>query len=796
MSGFVHWLLPGNFLPHGHCYLWRTDVLWLHVSSDGLIAGSYYAIPLALAYVVRRRRSVLPYWWMPALFAAFIFLCGTTHLFDIWTIWHPDYIVDGLLKLLTAVVSAATAVMVFVILPQLIALRTPIELQREVDARTAELRQVNLRLRTEIETRERSESALRASEARSRATFDHAGVAIAHVAPDGRFLEVNPVWRDLTGYTPEELLARTTADITHPEDLADDRIAVQRLLDGGGSYAREKRYLRKDGGVVWARVTVALIRLADGRPDHFVSVVDDITDRKRAQEVLQEKELHMRLALQASGAATWIIDYSDEASEHFDARSCELAGFSGKARWPSGTFCALLHPDDRPGMQLAFEQTRAASGPGPMIEYRIVRADGQVRWLQGAGIIQRTAQQQPRQFIGVSIDITARKRLESELRETIDKLAEADRRKDEFLATLAHELRNPLAPIRNGVQILKLSATQDERSRQTIQMMERQMSHLVRLVDDLLDISRITQGKVQLRQERLLLKDVLVGALESSWTAITAKRLEIVVQLTQQPTPLRGDHDRLTQVFSNILSNAIKYTGAGGKLWVGLTREGHEAVVSIRDTGVGIPPDSLERVFEMFSQLRPSGQGEGGLGIGLALVRQLVHMHGGQVQARSEGSERGSEFIVRLPLLEDEELDPTRPGGADTQTAPDAAGRVLVVDDHQDAAESLAALLQMLGHEVRIATDGSSALAAVQAFHPAIVFMDIGMPGMSGLEAARRIRQLDLPSQPLIVALTGWGQDADRERSREAGMDEHLVKPIELDGLRAILEQAAERNMS
>ncbi len=645
--------LPADFMPHGHCYLWRPDVLWLHVGSDALIAGSYYAIPIALAYFVRRRHAVLPYWWVPALFAAFIFLCGTTHLMNIWTVWNPDYRVDGLIKLATGIVSASTAFVVFAALPQALALRTPIELQSEVDQRTAQLVSANERLLNEIEAHKRTESALRESEARFRATFENAAVGIAHVAPDGRWLQVNAVLCALTGYSREELLARTFGDITHPGDLQKDLSLAASLLEGEiDHYALEKRYVRKDGRSVWALLTVSLVRTPGGEPAYFISVVDDITDRKRTEAALEEEELRVRLALQASRAATWFIDYTQEAAEYFDSRGREIAGLDPqKSHFRAGTFCDLLHPDDRSRMQRAFQETHTLSGPGPSMEYRILRPDGETVWLQGSGIVQRDTEGHGLRFIGVSIDITERRRLETELRRTIESLAEADRRKDEFLATLAHELRNPLAPIANGVQILKLTLSRDEVQRRTTGMMERQVRHLVRLVDDLLDVSRITRGKAVLRLETLTLQGVVAGALESSWTGRESARLELELDLAAEPVRVEGDLDRLTQVFSNIISNASKYTPDGGKVRISVRREGDEAVVSVKDTGIGIPPESLERVFEMFSQLREPDSADGGLGIGLALVRQLVRLHGGSVTAHSEGTGRGSEFIVRLPAL-------------------------------------------------------------------------------------------------------------------------------------------------
>src|SRR5579872_3204301 len=322
--------------------------------------------------------------------------------------------------------------------------------------------------------------------------------------------------------------------------------------------------------------------------------------------------------------------------------------------------------------------------------------------------------------------------------------------------------------------------------KRTIEMMERQMKHLVRLVDDLLDISRITRGKAPLRHETLDLKHILYDALESSWAPDDSRRITLSVELTDQPVAVQGDRDRLTQVFSNILLNAAKYTADDGRVWLSLRCEDSEAVVSVRDTGVGIPAESLETIFEMFSQLRPPGHGEGGLGIGLALVRQLVKLHGGRVEARSEGLGHGSEFIVHLPL-HDAGTQPLLP--ADSQrTASAAVRRVLVVDDNSDCAHTLITLLGLLGHQAREAGDGLQALEEVRTFQPDVIFMDIGMPRMDGLEAARQIRAMPLAEQPLIVALTGWGQQSDRARSQEAGIDQHLIKPIDPEALRRIFD--------
>jgi PAS domain S-box-containing protein len=375
-------------------------------------------------------------------------------------------------------------------------------------------------------------------------------------------------------------------------------------------------------------------------------------------------------------------------------------------------------------------------------------------------------------------DITDRKQAEEQLRE-------ADRRKSEFLAVLAHELRNPLAPLRNGLYTLKLRPDPDPTMSETVSMMDRQMTHLVRLVDDLLDMSRITSGKLELRRQKILLTEVLGSAVEASRAFIEAHRHELVLDLRGGDLWVDGDPDRLAQVFSNLLFNSAKYTERGGRITLTLVREHGETVVTVQDNGIGMQPSAFEEVFDMFSQVRPhEALAMDGLGIGLSLVRTLVQRHGGSVQAFSEGLGKGSRFTVRLPLVE-------APVAAFNLVPPPTAHspgqRVLVVDDNTDAASSLALLLEMEDCVVRTAADGEEALEQVQTFKPEIIFMDLAMPRLDGVTATRRIRALPQCHRVRIVALTGWGQATDRQRTRDAGMDHHLVKPVSLDSLRTVL---------
>ncbi len=367
-----------------------------------------------------------------------------------------------------------------------------------------------------------------------------------------------------------------------------------------------------------------------------------------------------------------------------------------------------------------------------------------------------------------------------------ESLRDASRRKDEFLATLAHELRNPLAPICNGLHILRLAGN-DGKSLAPIQiMMERQLGQMVRLVDDLLDVNRINNGKIELRKERLDLAAVVESALETSRPLIEAARHEIVVHLPADPLCVTGDLTRLAQVVSNLLNNSAKYTPEGGHLWLTVERCDQHALIRVRDDGMGIPADMLPKIFDMFTQVdRNLKQSQSGLGIGLTLVRRLVEMHDGTVEAASQGVEKGCEFVVSLPLAAEQRNG--RPKEQNNGIAASASHRILVVDDNKDSAESLALLLQLVGNEVHVVYDGSSALEAMKQLRPAVVLLDIGLPDMSGHEVARRIRETPEGKDALLIAQTGWGQEQDRLRSTQAGFDAHLVKPLDLATLQDVL---------
>ncbi len=431
----------------------------------------------------------------------------------------------------------------------------------------------------------------------------------------------------------------------------------------------------------------------------------------------------------------------------------------------------------------ALPMHRAARLGRPVLdeELEVAFGDGGAANLYGSAVPLFDEARRVRGCLGVFVEITDRKRAEQALRE-------ADRRKDEFLATLSHELRNPLAPLRNSVYLLRSGARPDAAPR-VLDMMDRQVGHLVRLVDDLMEVSRITRGTLELRRKQVPLEAALRGAIETADPLLRSGEHHLNLKLPREPLVLDADPVRVAQVFANLLNNAAKYTDRGGVITLEAWREGGEAVVTVSDTGQGIDPAEVPRLFQMFSRSeRSSRRTQGGLGIGLALVRKLVELHGGTVAAHSEGHGKGSRFTVRLPLAAATEPAPAVPAAGERAVS---KLRVLVVDDNRDAAESMGLLLGHLGAEVMVAHDGAQALAAFAAFQPRVVLLDIGLPGVDGYSVARQLRERAGGTPLTIVAVTGWGQEEDKARARAAGFDHHLVKPADMDALRELLAAAA-----
>jgi PAS domain S-box-containing protein len=542
--------------------------------------------------------------------------------------------------------------------------------------------------------------------------------------------------------------------------------------------------MRKDGSRLWVSGVMSLLRDESGLPRAYAKVMRDVTEAKLAGDALRESEGRLRVALEAAEMGTWLWRIATD-EQILDDSLCQLMGLpAGDKITTLDNFLRAVHEDDRERVREEFERCRREGG-GFDVEFRVVRPDGGVRWLKDQGKAFAGKQGTPLFITGACMDISDRKRMEEELHET-------DRKKNEFLALLAHELRNPLAPLRNGLQVMRLASGNEEAVARARAMMDRQLGHLVRLIDDLLDVARLSQNKLQLQRARVLLSDVLASAVETARPAIDAAGHQLTVSIPPDPVFLEADLTRLAQVFSNLLTNSAKYTPPGGHIWLTAERLDREVVVSVRDTGIGIPGEALPSIFDMFSQVdRSVERSTGGLGIGLALVKGLVEMHGGTVKAESAGVGKGSTFTVTFPVpaplprsapVVPPQEDPTRIG---------PGRRILVVDDNRDGADSLAMMLRLLGNEVRTTNDGIKAIEQAEVFRPEIILMDVGMPRLNGLDATRRIREKEWGKQITIIALTGWSQDADRERTREAGCDGHLVKPVTLADLEKLLEESS-----
>ena len=521
------------------------------------------------------------------------------------------------------------------------------------------------------------------------------------------------------------------------------------------------------------------------RPVRVASLVSAVRAALRSRQ--RQYELRDRLSLQTLLAA--IVESSDDAIVGKNTEGIILTWnkaaerlFGYRAEEAVGRPITIVIPPDR----LDEERKILANilRGEPMTHFETVRMTRDGRQFHVSLSISPIRDASGR-IVGaskVARDISAQKKAEQDLRE-------ADRRKDEFLAMLAHELRNPLAPIRNSLTLLEIAGQEDPTIERVRGILERQVGHMVRLVDDLMEVSRITRGTIELRRERLNLADAIRSALETSEPLIRRAGLDTALELPPQALYVDADPVRLTQIISNLLNNAAKYSDRSRRVVLTARGEGGEAVVSIRDFGVGIPADMLERVFDMFAQVQGPGRGgKGGLGIGLTLVRSLVQMHGGSIVATSEGAGKGSTFTFRLPLVGPPMVDEERHAG---NGGNGLSLRILVVDDNQDAADSLALMLALSGHETHAAYDGAAALELAERVVPDVVLLDIGMPELNGYEVAERLRRLPWGHRVVLIALTGWGQDEDRRRALAAGFDHHLTKPVDPQRLATLLEAGA-----
>jgi PAS domain S-box-containing protein len=646
-----------------------------------------------------------------------------------------------------------------------------------------------LLLQRHLAARDAAERAVAEHAERLRTTLASIGDGVITTDVEGRITNLNAVAESLTGYAHAEAVGRPLGEIFRiVNERTREPVAspVERALREGVivGLANHTVLIARDGSERPIDDSAAPIRCKEGELVGCVLVFRDVVERRRDELALAESEERLRIAQRVAriGTFDWDIqrDHGRWTPELEAMYGLPEGGYAGtRAAWE-----ALLHPEDRERMA---ERAAAALEDGDFAdEWRVVWPDGTTRWLAGRARVFKDRDGRPLRMLGMNIDITDRKETEQELRRLAAELSDANRLKDEFLATLAHELRNPLAPLASGLEVLRMSEGGAELAR-IRPMMERQLGLLVRLVDDLLDVGRIRGGTVELQKKPVEIREVVEYAVETTRPLIDASGHQLDVRVPSEPLLVDADPARLSQVFANLLNNAARYTPRGGRIALRVERRGDDVVVSVRDSGSGIPPDMLAAVFDLFMQVdRSLERSQGGLGIGLTVAKRLVDLHGGTIEARSEGPGRGSEFVVRVPLARSEAA------GAAARAAPkEAAGvgrsHILVADDNEDALHGLALVLEGRGHRVSKAQSGLEAVAEAERLRPDVVVLDIGMPGLNGYEACSRIREQPWGRDMLLVALTGWGQESDQRRSREAGFDHHIIKPADAESIERLL---------
>ena len=602
---------------------------------------------------------------------------------------------------------------------------------------------------------------------------------------DSNFAGMFGIRLDASGAAPRTMIE----PLIHPDDRPGRSDRVQKSIDEGMPYEAEYRIVN-NGESRWVISRGKVEYDEAGTPVRFAGVLLDISARRRAEQERREiSEDRDRLSRTYETLLSGIEDFAyvfDRRGHFLYANPPLLKLFGRTLEEVTGrTFIELGYSQadhDRHHAEIArVIATRQpfrgeigltfTDGPSAIYDYifsPVLGPEGDVEVV-----------------VGVTRNVTERTRAEEALREM-------DRQKNAFLAQLAHELRNPLAPIRNAARIFRLKQSAEHDLLWASEVIDRQVDHLTRLIDDLLDVSRISRNRLELRRQRIELQEVVRGAVEISKPTLDQNGHRLEQDLCAEPVYLIADMARLTQALMNLIINAAKYTDGGGLIQVIGRREGGEAVLRVRDNGIGIEPESVPKLFEMFYQAPAAAErSQGGLGIGLSLVKSVVELHGGSVAAHSEGAGKGAEFVLRVPALAPtaprSEAAPALPPSS---AMPSGARRVLVVDDNEDGADSLAMFLQIGGHEVKTAYDGEEAIATAESFKPEVVLLDIGMPRLNGYEACRRIRQSEWGRDMVLIAQTGWGQDEDRRRTREAGFDQHLIKPVDPVALMRIVEEA------
>ncbi|MFN6514705.1 MAG: ATP-binding protein [Nostoc sp. CreGUA01] len=706
---WTNFFTSGSFIPHGHCYLWQTNLVWLHILSDALIALAYYSIPATLSYFVHKRED-LPFDWIFLLFGAFIVACGTTHLIEIWTLWHPTYWISGFVKALTATISIITAVKLVSLVPQALALPS-----------SAQLEQANQELQTQIAERLRIEKELRKYQ--------------NHL---------------------EEMVFVRTNEITKTNE----------------------------------------------------QLQQEILERQCILETLRQSEERYRYLAEAIPQLVWTTDAHGEC-EFFNQNWCDYTGLTLEQSLGSG-WLAALHPDD---VQNAAEVWSDAVKNSITYnnEYRFKRAvDGSYRWQLARGLPLKNEQGIVVKWFGTCTDIHEQKQILEERAHLLEleqiaraKAETANRIKDEFLAVLSHELRTPLNAILGWSRLLQNRRLDKVRTSEALATIERNASLQVQLIEDLLDISRILQGKLTLNITKINLESTILSALETMGLAAETKLIEVSTVFEPLPGQIMGDSTRLQQVVWNLLSNAIKFTPKGGKVEVRLKQADGYAQITVSDTGKGITPEFLPFVFDYFRQAdSTSTRNFGGLGLGLAIVRNIIEIHGGMVKADSDGEGKGAIFTISLPLLPDGSSSLTdRQNNAAFLTPnslPLTGIRVLVVDDDNDSRDFIGFVLEQDGAFVISISSALEALQILAEVKPDVLVSDISMPEMDGYMLIQQVRTWtpEQGGQIPAIALTAFARNDDRQAALKSGFQMHLSKPINPEELIAAIVQIVETKVS
>jgi len=630
-------------------------------------------------------------------------------------------------------------------------------------------------LTLDITDRKRAEQHLRESEERFRLMADAAPVLIWLSGPDKKRTWFNRTWLEFVGRTMDEELGYGWVENVHPDDRDECLRKYNEALDARRPLAMEYRLRNAKGGYRWILVSGVPRFAAEGAAfAGYIGSCVDIDDRKKIEVALALSESRFRRLADANligvgfGDGQGNVTYVNDEMLRMMGRSREDFE-AGRVNWRQAIAPEYMETYRRTTEKLLKE--------GSVVGYEkaFMHPDGERTYFLGAAALLESGSNA---HVRIALDLTKLKRSEHERELLVAQLRQADQRKDEFLAVLAHELRNPLAPIRNSLEVVKRSPADGDLLRPTIETMERQLNHMVRLIDDLFDVSRITHNRLELRRATCDLQSIIAQALQTIRPLADARRHTIEVRSPDELIVLDADAVRLTQVFINLLDNACKYTDPGGRVRLTAERDGQQVVVTVEDNGLGVSADMLPSIFDMFTRADHSLEREqGGLGLGLTLVKRMVELHGGTVSANSAGKGQGSRFTVRLPALSTDAAvvvhDPT------PVTVPSGPYRILVVDDNRDASETLATLLRLTGHETRTAFDGKEAIAAAAQFRPDVVLLDIGLPRTNGYDVARHLRTQSWGRDAKLIALTGWGQDEDRRKSQEAGFDAHIVKPVD-----------------